>query len=88
MPLSYPTQWRKNSVYEDRLKSLFKANLITYSTNADKVFSDFKQCWGNDMTIKTFRKHYNELSQQWSNDMPATSSKKDSLINGKSCYKY
>ena len=40
------------------------------------------------MSLKTFRKHYNELSQQWSNDMPATSSKKDSLINGKSCYKY
>ena len=83
MPLSYPTQWRKGCIYEDRLKSLFKANLITYSTNADTVFAKFKQCWGNEMKIKTFRKHYNELTQQWSNDKPATASKKDPPVNGK-----
>ena len=88
MPLSYPSQWRKGCVYEDRLKSLFKEKLITYSTNADVVFTKFKKCLGTEMTLKTFRKHYNELSQQWSNDMPATSSKKDSAVSGKCCYKY
>ena len=83
MTLSYPKQWCKNSVYEDRLRSLFDKNLITYSTNADTVFSKFKQCWGTNMSIKTFRKHYNDLTQQWSNDNPATASKKDPPVNGK-----